>query len=187
MVKLTLANLGAVLGWSYIFFAAVLAIGFIFALPSIIVRKKKKSSVEISGGAWKWSIVAVLALMTTAGVLDTYNLWQSPKSFTCNIFVFKVPEVFLEDPSQMIIGLFSITATVLLSIFLVNVFVLSLDKVSKVLAVGVAFAAVIHGVITLLDHVLSLFVLNFDVIAIVSLCIGVLLSAIIFGKIGRKN
>jgi len=187
MVKTTLTNLGQVLGWSFIFFAAVLAIGFLFALPSIIVRIKKKTSVSLSGGAWTWSIVALVTLITTAGVLNTYNLWQPAKVFNCNFFIFKLPEVFLEDPSEMVIGLFSIATTALLAIFLVNVFVLSLDKVLKVVSTGIGFAAVIHLIITLLDHLLSLFIINFDVIAVVSLCIGIALSSFIFGLVNRKK
>ena len=171
-------NFGFMLIWACVFFVAVAAIGSLTALPAIFARKKAGDNISLSGGKWTAIIIGYVSALIVAGAVDVFV----KKS---DIMVFKFPQMFLKDLNVLNVSIFSLAFTLLTVALVTNAIILSVDKVGKVVPIGTGLAFIIYILLVLLDYVLTLFTINFEVLAIIAFLLGVFLVSLLYSK--KKN
>lgn len=171
-------NFGFMLIWACVFFVAVAAIGSLTALPAIFARKKSGDNISLSGGKWTAIIIGYVSALIVAGAVDVFV----KKS---DIMVFKFPQMFLKDLNILNVSIFSLAFTLLTVALVTNAIILSVDKVGKVVPIGTALAFIIYILLVLLDYVLTLFTINFEVLAIIAFLLGVFLVSLLYSR--KKN
>lgn len=171
-------NFGFMLIWACVFFVAVAAIGSLTALPAIFARKKSGDNISLSGGKWTAIIIGYVSALIVAGAVDVFV----KKS---DIMVFKFPQMFLKDLNVLNVSIFSLAFTLLTVALVTNAIILSVDKVGKVVPIGTALAFIIYILLVLLDYVLTLFTINFEVLAIIAFLLGVFLVSLLYSR--KKN